>query len=217
MANYTFGVLAGLATFLGVRTGLKTIGIGKTLYCHEGLTHKSVDGGLEARGNEFIEHCKNKLSTETKVSYPDMELLLNKRGLIVALNAVDVDKGSTEDQYQSYQSSSMSFQDTIRFLSPYCHGFCVQLKGLSGTIWGAALVGHGGKLGSKKEVKHKSNRAAVIGTKNPIYISVGHNISLQSAVNISSQLSWARIPEPVRRADLLGREIMRKRYNGRLE
>ncbi|CAL1526026.1 unnamed protein product [Lymnaea stagnalis] len=45
---------------------------------------------------------------------------------------------------------------------------------------------------------------------NPIYISVGHMISLKSAVWIALECSKYRIPEPVRRADLDSREYIRQ-------
>lgn len=45
---------------------------------------------------------------------------------------------------------------------------------------------------------------------NPIYISVGHMISLSSAVWLALECSKYRIPEPVRRADLDSREYIRQ-------
>jgi Endonuclease V len=41
-------------------------------------------------------------------------------------------------------------------------------------------------------------------------VSVGHQINLQDAVAISASLSLARIPEPVRQADLIGRQLLRQ-------
>ncbi|RUS91445.1 hypothetical protein EGW08_000769 [Elysia chlorotica] len=48
------------------------------------------------------------------------------------------------------------------------------------------------------------------GAPNPVYISVGHKVSLQSAVWIALECSMYRIPEPVRRADLDSREYLRQ-------
>ncbi|GFN98259.1 endonuclease v [Plakobranchus ocellatus] len=45
---------------------------------------------------------------------------------------------------------------------------------------------------------------------NPVYVSVGHKISLASAVWIALECSKFRIPEPVRRADLDSREYLRQ-------
>jgi deoxyinosine 3'endonuclease (endonuclease V) len=67
----------------------------------------------------------------------------------------------------------------------------VSLIGKSGRCWGVALTG--GK-----------------GVKNPIYVSVGHCISLKSAVKIVQACCLYRIPEPIRQADLRSREIIRR-------
>ncbi|BFZ14536.1 hypothetical protein BsWGS_17575 [Bradybaena similaris] len=45
---------------------------------------------------------------------------------------------------------------------------------------------------------------------NPVYISVGHQITLESAMQICLQCSKYRIPEPVRKADIDSREFLRQ-------
>ncbi|KAH9509910.1 hypothetical protein Btru_044598 [Bulinus truncatus] len=45
---------------------------------------------------------------------------------------------------------------------------------------------------------------------NPIYVSVGHMISLKSSVWLALECSKYRIPEPVRRADIDSREYIRQ-------
>ncbi|XP_065065653.1 endonuclease V-like [Rhopilema esculentum] len=49
-------------------------------------------------------------------------------------------------------------------------------------------------------------------TRKPIYISVGHKISLHNAVKIVGKCCKYRIPEPVRQADIISREYMRNNY-----
>ena len=44
----------------------------------------------------------------------------------------------------------------------------------------------------------------------PIYVSPGHLISLQDALNVVAKTTLFRIPEPVRKADLNGRQFIRK-------
>ena len=56
-----------------------------------------------------------------------------------------------------------------------------ELVGQSGTIYGKAVSSNG---------------------SNPIYISVGHKINLDTAVNIVKRCSIYRIPEPIRLADI---------------
>ncbi len=46
-------------------------------------------------------------------------------------------------------------------------------------------------------------------TTNPIYVSIGHKISLETAFNIMKDICLYRIPEPVRQADKLSREYIR--------
>ena len=69
----------------------------------------------------------------------------------------------------------------------------------AGNIQMCALVGHGGRLKPCKA------------SKNAMFISSGHRVYLQDAVSITALLSLARIPEPVRQADLLGRSLLREK------
>ena len=45
------------------------------------------------------------------------------------------------------------------------------------------------------------------------YVSIGHRISLQSGVEIAKKCSSTNIPEPIRQADLISREYIRKHLN----
>jgi deoxyinosine 3'endonuclease (endonuclease V) len=66
----------------------------------------------------------------------------------------------------------------------------LKLIGTSGQCWGAALC-----IGNVLK---------------PIYVSVGHRISLETALKITIACSEFRIPTPVRAADLGSRNILRK-------
>ncbi|XP_044155000.1 endonuclease V [Bufo gargarizans] len=68
------------------------------------------------------------------------------------------------------------------------------LEGSSGNILGAALKS------SQKSVK-------------PIYISVGHKISLETAVKLVHSCCKYRVPEPTRQADIRSREFCVKTTN----
>lgn len=59
--------------------------------------------------------------------------------------------------------------------------------GRSGAVHGAAMLS--GRL-----------------TRNPIFVSVGHRISLDSAIRVVRACSVHRVPEPIRQADKLSRE-----------
>jgi deoxyinosine 3'endonuclease (endonuclease V) len=113
----------GLACHLGVLTNIPTIGVGKNLYCVDGITRDS----LKVKTKELL--------TKAKTSF--------------------------------------------------------RLVGDSGEIWGeAARISEG--------------------SKNPIFISPGHLISLDTSVSLTFLCSKGyRIPEPTRIADIKSREILR--------
>ena len=69
-------------------------------------------------------------------------------------------------------------------------GDSVNLVGTSGRIWGAAL-------------KSCDN------TTDPVIVSVGHRISLPTAVDLVKRTCVFRVPEPIRQADKLSRASLR--------
>jgi len=70
-------------------------------------------------------------------------------------------------------------------------GDSLELKGDSGTIWGALL------------------RSTDNNTK-AIFISIGHKICLETSLKLVKKCCLFRIPEPVRKADQMSREFIRK-------
>ena len=67
-------------------------------------------------------------------------------------------------------------------------GYSLDLVGESGQIWGCALF-------------EKSER--------PIYISIGHKISLPTAVEIVRKCCIHKIPEPIRFCDIKSRQLLK--------
>uniref|UniRef100_A0A7S2RKM7 Endonuclease V n=2 Tax=Mucochytrium quahogii TaxID=96639 RepID=A0A7S2RKM7_9STRA len=114
----------GLASHLGVLIDCPTIGVGKTLFCTDGLDSRVVDMKAFFKGN--------------------------------------IDEGYRE----------------------------MKLIGDSGSVWGAAVC--------------------TKGTTKPIFVSQGHRVSLNTCVDIVKNCCKHRIPEPVRQADLLSRDWLRK-------
>ena len=45
---------------------------------------------------------------------------------------------------------------------------------------------------------------------NPVYVSVGHRVSLDTAVRLVLKCSRYRVPEPIRWADIKSREYIRE-------
>ncbi|KAM5272725.1 endonuclease V [Ctenodactylus gundi] len=72
-------------------------------------------------------------------------------------------------------------------------GDSVPLTGDSGAVLGMALKSH-----------DRSTK--------PLYVSVGHRVSLQTAVRLTHCCCRFRIPEPVRQADIRSREHIRKTW-----
>ncbi|XP_057425012.1 uncharacterized protein LOC130718439 [Lotus japonicus] len=67
----------------------------------------------------------------------------------------------------------------------------ITLVGCSGHIWGAAM-------------------RATQGSIKPIFISIGHRISLQTAITIVQMTCKYRVPELIRQADIRSRDYIRK-------
>lgn len=68
-------------------------------------------------------------------------------------------------------------------------GDFIYLDGESGQRYGAAVL----------STEH---------TKKPIYVSVGHRVSLETAIDIVQQSCLFRVPEPVRQADKISRQAI---------
>lgn len=68
-------------------------------------------------------------------------------------------------------------------------GTAVMLKGISGKIWGAGL---------------KSGKDS----NDPLIVSVGHRISIESAISIVDTCSISRVPEPIRFVDKWSRKLI---------
>jgi len=204
---------AGIASFLGVRVGIPTIGVGKSLYCVDDLTKDGVKMGVFNQLNEVLD-SNDSACEESKMKSPNSKdhecLIVSNQGAMESSNIDSIDESLTKGitgLEEIKHDPSRSLEDSMQALSTKCQGFAVPLIGSTGRVWGAALIGHGGKVSSRKE-RGKQNNFAV-GTKVPIYVSIGHSISLHEALRICTSVSWARIPEPVRQADLIGREIIR--------
>ncbi|XP_016061763.1 PREDICTED: endonuclease V [Miniopterus natalensis] len=84
-------------------------------------------------------------------------------------------------------------KDKIRLLC--ARGDTFPLTGSSGAVLGMALKSH------DRSIK-------------PLYVSVGHKISLEAAVRLTHSCCRFRIPEPVRQADIRSRDYIRRTLGG---
>lgn len=193
---------AGIACFVGVRTAIPAIGIGKTLFCQGGLTRQLVedDGVVQA-----LQRAASSVATLSDADSSD-RILFDKRPICATKHA---SKSSPEKKGGDKTSRESEITQSLAELAPHCRGLAIPLEcRLQGSqdethVLACALVAHGGR------VTGRNSKTKVGGTKNPIYVSVGHGLSLSRAVLITAALSVSRIPEPVRQADLIGRRLLR--------
>jgi len=212
---------AGIACFLGTRTDIPTIGIGKSLLYEGGWTRESLDEAVD----DFIRDLYGALSQNQHL----VEQLSRYRGLILkkSKEANPTVSGQDGDVDTSHADSAPTLdrKKALQELASYCNGIGIPLTvegaddskpraakdhpqapdAIRFPVLGCALVGHGGQIAAT------SRSQPTGGSAKPILVSVGHKISLQEAVQVTASLSLARIPEPVRQADLYGRELMRRK------
>lgn len=173
---------AGIASVLGVRTGIPTIGVGKTFYCMGPYTNESI--------TNIVNSSMKAATTYLKKDNPHFTLRADACLLWSPL-VKESPLNATPDVDRPAFMSEISEYDNLRGLA-----IPIQTKHSAQQL--VILVGHGGR-------EHKRSGRAL----NPIFISVGHKLSIQQATDICAQLAQAKIPEPVRQADLIGREILR--------
>ncbi|EJK58759.1 hypothetical protein THAOC_21086 [Thalassiosira oceanica] len=182
---------AGIATFVGVRSNIPTVGVGKTFYSIDGnLTKNQVHEQLEQALLDWHGSKPNEYHT-----FQNDRIIVDDRKIGELSSPRIRQTTDTTDQLQ-----------VLQLLHRSCRGFAVPMCGERGETLAYALVGHGGRGGRAS--------ASSRGSKNPIYISVGSGITLQDAVYICAKVSIAKIPEPIREADLYGRRLVREREQG---
>mmetsp|Transcript_14986 Transcript_14986/g.31779 ORF Transcript_14986/g.31779 Transcript_14986/m.31779 type:complete len:396 (+) Transcript_14986:81-1268(+) len=225
---------AGIATFVGVKTGIPTVGIGKTFYSIDGVmnkndVHRDIKLGLNSwYANTMVseegDNKKKIAGKSSKIITPDDsdDSGTTRRGLLLDSVAVPYHSSNDHDSSPSQEATATTAVDDdeeevpmdqiLTSLHQTTTGLAIPMKGGAhnnnpNETLAYALVGHGGNT----PVNKKTNIIGRMGSKNPIYISVGSHISLEDAVSLCSELCIARIPEPVREADLYGRQIVREK------
>ena len=177
--------MAGIASCLGVKTGIPTIGVAKSIYCCGGWTPDTVQHVVSLSLYEAVKFATDRLPKRSERGF-----------VILRRNAFRPEYCSSVDA----EADELDKRSLVEQLSLYCCGLGVPMEATveAGSIQMCALVVHGGRFKPFQP------------TKNAIFISAGHRVSLQEAVSIAAFLSLARIPEPIRQADLRGRRLLRE-------
>jgi deoxyinosine 3'endonuclease (endonuclease V) len=201
---------AGIACFLGTRTNIPTIGIGTSLlYEGDWWTGETLNYTVD----NFLKELHDAIDQNPQTLAPHLSRF---RGLIMKKTGEDPTTCSSSSSSNDYVPPAVAAipqafdrNKILQDLAPFCNGVAIPLKGEKDDtrfpFLGCALVGHGGQIAPS------SRTSPVAGTAEPIFVSVGHKISLPRAVQITASLSMARVPEPVRQADLYSREMLRKK------
>ena len=201
---------AGLACFVGVKSGIPTIGVGKTFYSLDGVMEKSdVVRDVKDSVQNWYHDAYGKQQDDT-----DESNTVKKRGLIV-VNNESIPHDSNEMRVKQHSPPNLiAYEDVLVKLHQVCSGLAIPMRsGKTETVLAYALVGHGGNNPTSNSSCNRKKKKLARGSKNPIYVSCGSHISLLEAVSLVAWTSIARIPEPIREADLYGRQLLRERAN----
>ena len=202
---------AGLACFVGVKSGIPTVGVGKTFYSLDNEMKKcdSVRDVKQSVQCWYGADCKHEGLISTKS---------DDKGCRSSVIVVDNEsiRYSTKMEAEQQSTKLNAYEDMLIKLHQVCGGLAIPMrsgKNQNDQVLAYALVGHGGNdptnNGSSSNKKNEHSR----GSKNPIYISCGSHISLLDAVYLVACTSIVRIPEPIREADLHGRQLLRDQKN----
>lgn len=203
---------AGLACFVGVKSGIPTIGVGKTFYSLDNEMKKSdvVRDVKQSVQCWYDEHSKQQEDYYFLSTSSDNE----RRGLI----AIDKESIPYSNNVEVEQESpnAITYEKILMALHQVCSGLAIPMRSgrkKNDTVLAYALVGHGANIPNNNGNFSKKKNESARGSKNPIYISSGNHISLLDAVSIVAYSSIVRIPEPIREADLHGRKLLRDQTN----
>ena len=153
-------------------------------------------GFLAFREASFLISLLEEVNKENPSFYPDVLMfdgngVLHHRGCGIASHVgVLVDIPSIGVAKNLLMIDGLERSEVRRLLDEEGEEDFIELVGESGRCWGAALC-------------------PTPSVNNPIFVSIGHKISLSSALSLVRNCSLHRVPEPIRQADLRSREIIR--------
>ncbi|KAJ0247440.1 Endonuclease V family protein [Hirschfeldia incana] len=154
-----------------------------------------VPGFLAFREAPVLLQILEKMRDDNHPFYPQVLMvdgngILHPRGVLAHIPTIGVGKNLHHVDGLDHSEVRRSFQ-----LKENEDEQVIKLVGNSGFTWG---VGFRPTLSSVK----------------PIYVSVGHRISLDSAVEVVKMTCKYRVPEPIRQADMRSRAYLQKHQLG---
>ncbi|XP_063654193.1 endonuclease V isoform X13 [Pan troglodytes] len=187
----------GVACHLGVLTDLPCVGVAKKLLQVDGLENNALhkEKVPQPPGPPPPKTC---LELPPTLFLPHLPLHLPPLGPHVGTESETLAMEGAVDTPSCFTGWQILRAETASLIPPssqirllQTRGDSFPLLGDSGTVLGMALRSH-----------DRSTR--------PLYISVGHRMSLEAAVRLTCCCCRFRIPEPVRQADISSREHIRK-------
>eukprot|EP00798_Chlamydomonas_sp_ICE-L_P027585 gene27585-7220_t len=177
----------GSACHLGVVSGVPTVGVAKNLFAVDGIRKSDVMKSLKPLVPPGDLEGEKEESLDKNSSLGSSAVTSNEDGKLVTKGVA-----TTSDSYVSLNVGQPSNSEKMhQFSAAAKDARCAPLVGLTSVDpLGMALC-------------------PTATCKNPIYISVGHRVGLDTAVNIILRCCNYRIPEPTRQADILSREHLR--------
>ncbi|XP_030876400.1 endonuclease V isoform X7 [Leptonychotes weddellii] len=151
--------------------------------CLPGKIRRVLVCSLSTPSLDYLAHCP---TSPASLSAPAGFGVACHLGVLTDLPCVGVAKKLL--QVDGLENDAQH-KEKIRLLR--AGGDSFPLIGGSGTVLGMVLKSH----------KHSSK---------PLYVSVGHKISLEAAVRLTRGCCRFRIPEPVRQADIRSRDYIRR-------
>lgn len=126
------------------------------------------------------------------ILHPNRFGLASHLGVMCGIPTVGIGKKLHHvDGLDKHTSTTLCAPSSGKLMRRHDHALLI---GLSGATWGALL----------------RTTEPADGNFKPIIISVGHGVSLDSAIELTKRCTMKRIPEPVRQADLRSRAWLRQ-------
>ncbi|KAL6758911.1 hypothetical protein V8C86DRAFT_2584387 [Haematococcus lacustris] len=186
----------GSASHLGVLTGLPTVGCAKSLLAVEGLSRRAIEAALAPRAAGPVA-AQSGIATRASCDLTFQPEAHNTHGQSPLAGSFDTDAHqgrAMEEAAEACNSPPVSGQ------LPAC-GCSFPVCNVAGRSTGVMLHAANGELLGAAITNPSS--------KKPLYVSVGHRLSLETSLALVTRCSLARIPEPLRQADLRSRDFIR--------